>query len=337
LFAAWAGAQTRLPGDVFMSSTACAKGAFARRFLCLAASVAFAGLVLTGCASDDQATGSAFTQALAKNYGDLSNQAAALPVPPDADEGFFDSIFNIFGSSNPNDDLAKAFQEKADTADGGSEPEPDAALPDPSSEAIRTRLVRDLAAGKEQFPAQAARAQADFDCWVMASAVPSALAMGQACRTSLDGSLAALEGNARPAPAPVLMAPPPAPVQSAPIPAPAPAPAPVPSAFTVYFDFDSWTLTAEDLKVITDVINTARTGGQAHIVIVGHTDTSGSADYNQKLSVRRANVVVEALVDLGARRAAITATGVGKSDLAVETGDNVKEAKNRRAVVSLQP
>ena len=82
-----------------------------------------------------------------------------------------------------------------------------------------------------------------------------------------------------------------------------------PADFTVYFDFDSWTLTAEDLKVITDVINTARAGGQTHITIVGHTDTSGSADYNQKLSVRRANVVVEALVDMGARRAAIQAIG----------------------------
>jgi outer membrane protein OmpA-like peptidoglycan-associated protein len=322
-----------------MPSTARAQGAFARRLLCLAASAAFAGLVLTGCASDDETTGSAFTQALAKNYGDLSNQAAALPVPPEADEGFFGSIFNIFGSSNPNDDLAKAFQDKADDANDGNEPALEAALPDPASEAIRSRLVRDLTAGKEQFPSQAARAQADFDCWVLASAVPSALAMGQACRTSLDGSLAALEGGARPAPQPVLTAPPPAPVQTAPVPppAPAPAPAPVPSAFTVYFDFDSWTLTAEDLKVITDVINTARTGGQAHINIVGHTDTSGSAAYNQKLSVRRANVVVEALVDLGARRAAITATGVGESDLAVATGDNVKEAKNRRAVVTLQP
>ena len=58
---------------------------------CLAASAAFAGLVLTGCASDDATgTGSAFTQALGKNYSDLGNQAAALPVPPEeGDEGIF--------------------------------------------------------------------------------------------------------------------------------------------------------------------------------------------------------------------------------------------------------
>ena len=105
----------------------------------------------------------------------------------------------------------------------------------------------------------------------------------------------------------------------------------------VYFDFDSWTLKAEQLKVLDDVIASARGGGQANITIVGHTDTSGASDYNQRLSVRRANVVVEALVQMGARRAALHASGVGETDLAVETGDGVKEAKNRRAVISLAP
>jgi outer membrane protein OmpA-like peptidoglycan-associated protein len=125
---------------------------------------------------------------------------------------------------------------------------------------------------------------------------------------------------------------------AAPVPAPAPAPAAqINTAFTVYFDFDSWTLKAEQLKVLTDVINNARSGGQSNITIVGHTDTSGSADYNQKLSVKRANVVVEALVDMGARRSALHASGVGETDLAVQTGDGVKEAKNRRTVISLQP
>jgi outer membrane protein OmpA-like peptidoglycan-associated protein len=164
--------------------------------------------------------------------------------------------------------------------------------------------------------------------------VSSAAPASQACKTALDGSLLRLEASAHPAPPP---APPPAPV---PVPAPAPAPAPaaqVNNVFTVYFDWDSWKLTAEQLKVLTDVINNARTGGQSNIIIVGHTDTSGSADYNQKLSVRRANVVVEALVDMGARRAALHASGVGETDLAVQTGDNVREAKNRRTVITLQP
>ena len=248
------------------------------------------------------------------------------------------SMFNVFGSGNPNDALSKAFSDKADEATAGNAPDPEVGPSDPSGQDVRARLVRDLEASKDQLPAQAAAAQADYACWAMASAVPSAAAMAQACHTSLGSALIALESGGRAAP----VAPPPPPmmpVQPAP---PPPAPAPAPAAanatnFTVYFDFDSWTLTAEDLKVITDVINSARTGGQTHIVIVGHTDTSGTADYNQRLSVRRANVVVEALVDLGARRAAIKASGVGKTDLAVQTADGVKNAENRRAVIDLQP
>jgi outer membrane protein OmpA-like peptidoglycan-associated protein len=228
--------------------------------------------------------------------------------------------------------LAKAFTTKAELADGGTEPEPEAAV-GPAQANVRARLTRAVAAGKEQFPEQAARAQADYDCWVLYGTVPTAGAASQACKTALDGSLPRLENASHPVPPP---APPPAPV-----PPPAPAPAPAQQAannvFTVYFDFDSWTLKAEQLKVLDDVIANARSGGQTNIVIVGHTDTSGPSDYNQKLSVRRANVVVEALVQMGARRAALHASGVGETDLAVETGDNVKEAKNRRTVVTLQP
>ncbi len=90
-------------------------------------------------------------------------------------------------------------------------------------------------------------------------------------------------------PPPARRRPPPAPARpgaTAPVPPPAPAPAAASNDFTVYFDFDSWTLKAEQLKVLDDVIATARSGGQSNIIIVGHTDTSGPADYNQKLSVK---------------------------------------------------
>jgi OOP family OmpA-OmpF porin len=288
-------------------------------------------LGLAACSSDsDETTGSPFTQALQKDYSDLSAQATALPAEPSTESSFWDSINPFSGSENSSDLLAKDFSTKADLANEGTEPEPEAAT-GPAQAAIRARLVRAVAAGKDQFPEQAARAQADYDCWLIYATVPSAAAASQACKTSLDSSLLRLENASHPAPPPAPMAP---------VPAPAPAPAPaaeVSSNFTVYFDFDSWTLKAEQLKVLTDVINTARSGGQSNITIVGHTDTSGPADYNQKLSVKRANVVVEALVDMGARRSALHASGVGETDLAVQTGDGVKEARNRRTVITLQP
>ena len=291
-------------------------------------------LGLAACSSDDEeAAGTPFTQALNKDYTDLASQASSLPAEKTDEGGFFSSL-NPFSSSDTSSDLlSKAFTTKAELANGGTEPEAEAAV-GPAQAAMRARLVRALAAGKDQFPEQAARAQADYDCWVLYGTVPTAGAASQACKTALDGSLPRLENASHPMPAPA-----PAPVAPpAPVSAPAPAPAPAPANnFTVYFDFDSWTLKAEQLKVLDDVIASARSGGQANIIIVGHTDTSGSAEYNQKLSVKRANVVVEALVQMGARRAALHASGVGETDLAVETGDNVKEAKNRRTVITLQP
>lgn len=295
-----------------------------RRLLSLAAAAALA-LSLTACASGDSdfAGGTPFTQALQRNYSELASQAEALPADPAESASFWDSLDPFSSSDTSNDLLAKAFAAKAEMAEAGTEPELEAST-DALSSTLRPRLERAIAAGKDQFPEQAARAQADFDCWQLYGRVPSAMAAAQACKSALDGSLVRLETAARPAP------PPPAPV--------APAPAPAPSNdFTVYFDFDSWTLKAEQLKVLDQVIATARSGGQSNIVIVGHTDTSGSAEYNQALSVRRANVVVEALVQMGARRAAIRASGVGETDLAVQTGDNVKEAQNRRTVITLQP
>jgi outer membrane protein OmpA-like peptidoglycan-associated protein len=238
--------------------------------------------------------------------------------------------------------LKRAFDAKAQLAQAGEEPAIEAAS-SPAIAPIHDRLAAALAAGKDKFPEEAARAQSDYDCWVLFGMVPAAAANAAACKGQLDTSLPRLEVAVRPGAAPVLpvapapvTAPAPAPVSTAPVPPPPPAPS-ASTTFTTYFEFDSWTLTAEDLTVLTNVINTARSGGQAHITVVGHTDTSGPADYNQRLSVRRANVVVEALVDMGARRAAIQASGVGENDLAVQTGDNVKEAKNRRAVIDLKP
>lgn len=307
---------------------------------------ALAILAVAGCATDDAGqTGSPFTQALAANYTDLAAQAPATPGPQ-RDLNFLEETavfvanpFGLFGDDGTENLLAQAYTAKADLASSGQEPAPEPAPADQSSQSLHDRVIRAVAAGKDRFPDQSARVQTNYDCWVLSAGAGQAAASA-ACKAALDGSLVALENAARPAPAPTTLANsgfPVAPVAPPPPVAAAPVAAPPPAENTVYFDFNSWTLTAENLTVITNVINTARAGGQSRITVVGHTDTSGAADYNQKLSVRRANVVVEALVDMGARRAAIQASGVGETDLAVQTPDGTREAKNRRAVIDLLP
>jgi len=301
-------------------------------------------LLLAACGSsafddlaDTQPQGSAFQQAQFKDYSYLARSFGAVgkPAGTSFDTGESMSLSDIDDSVA---DLANSYAQKAVDAANGKDVQPEDAPEDNAdAQAMRTRLEAALDEGRDKAPADAARAQADYDCWIMDAKVESQAAASTRCRQSLDTSLARLEQGVVP---PEAAPPPPAPSAEAtpPPPAPeAPAPAATQSDYTVYFDFDSWTLTAEDLATITQAVDSARKGGQSHISVVGHTDTSGTAEYNMRLSVRRAKVVKEVMVQMGARPESIKTSGVGETDLAVDTGDNVKEAKNRRSVITLVP
>jgi len=123
--------------------------------------------------------------------------------------------------------------------------------------------------------------------------------------------------------------------------APPPPPPPVakPEAqreFQVFFDFDKSNITEAAASVIKAAADVVKSGGVAHITVTGHTDTVGSAKYNQALSERRAAAVKAAMVSDGVDGGEITTVGVGKTGLLVPTADGVREPQNRRAVIDLQ-
>jgi len=60
----------------------------------------------------------------------------------------------------------------------------------------RDRLVRALATAKDVYPRDAARAQADWDCWRLNLRVASQGAAAENCRASFDVSLTRLESEA---------------------------------------------------------------------------------------------------------------------------------------------
>jgi len=98
--------------------------------------------------------------------------------------------------------------------------------------------------------------------------------------------------------------------------------------WTIYFGFDKYNLTPEAQSVIDQIV--AETTGP--LSVVGHTDTSGSNAYNQALGQRRANTVSNALTAQG--KSLCSASSAGETQLAVQTGDGVREPLNRRAVVA---
>jgi outer membrane protein OmpA-like peptidoglycan-associated protein len=289
--------------------------------------VVAAALALSACASNglldelDQAqpVGSDFSKELFKDYaylarsfGDAGNSASTA----------FDSdnSLSLSGDSSGDvADLATAYAQKALDAAQGQEVLPEPA-PDGNTDAdqLRQRLLASLENGRSKFPADAARAQVQYDCWVMNARVDGLRSASAQCRRGLDAALTQLEHELNPVTVTTTTT-------------------TTTADYQVYFDLNSWDLKAEQLTTLQQAISATRAGQQSRITIVGHTDTSGSAGYNQRLSVHRANVVEEALVDMGARREAISVSGVGESDLAVQTGDGVKEPKNRRAVVTLVP
>ncbi|CAM4232993.1 OmpA family protein [Vibrio agarivorans] len=68
---------------------------------------------------------------------------------------------------------------------------------------------------------------------------------------------------------------------------------------------------------------------QSNVELVGHTDSSGSDEYNQQLSEKRANAVADALVERGISEDRITARGVGESELEYDESTPEGRKKNR--------
>ena len=120
-------------------------------------------------------------------------------------------------------------------------------------------------------------------------------------------------------------------------PPPPPAAAPVaPPSYMVFFDWDRSNLSAQALNTIKQAAQAFKTKGNARITATGHTDTSGSEQYNMALSLRRANAVKDALVREGVPATAITVIGRGEQGLLVQTGPNVREPQNRRVEIVIQ-
>ncbi|TIT07543.1 MAG: OmpA family protein, partial [Mesorhizobium sp.] len=100
---------------------------------------------------------------------------------------------------------------------------------------------------------------------------------------------------------------------------------------TILFSLGSAVLDAR-AKVIVDSVVESRTGSTT-IKAVGHADALGSAEFNQRLSMARAEAVAAALIARGVPPQEISIAACGESDPAVPTPDGVAERRNRRVVV----
>ncbi len=125
--------------------------------------------------------------------------------------------------------------------------------------------------------------------------------------------------------------PPPPPVQ------PAPAPVAQPTrTYLVFFDWDRYDLTERARQIISEAAQASQRVQVTRIEVNGYTDLSGTAKYNQGLSVRRANAVAAELVRDGVPQNEIVARGFGESNPLVPTAQGVREPQNRRVEIILR-
>lgn len=106
--------------------------------------------------------------------------------------------------------------------------------------------------------------------------------------------------------------------------------------YLVFFDWDRADLTERARQVIAQAAQATTRVQVTRIEVSGYTDTSGTARYNQGLSVRRANNVKAELVRLGVPAASISSQGFGESNPLVATGPGVREPQNRRVQIVLR-
>jgi OmpA-OmpF porin, OOP family len=106
--------------------------------------------------------------------------------------------------------------------------------------------------------------------------------------------------------------------------------------YLVFFDWDRADLTDRARQIIAEAAQATTRVQVTRIEVSGHTDKSGTARYNQGLSVRRAQNVASELVRLGVPRQSITVQGFGESRPLVQTADGVREPQNRRVEIVLR-
>lgn len=106
-----------------------------------------------------------------------------------------------------------------------------------------------------------------------------------------------------------------------------------PRAYRILFDWNDAKLTGASLDVVRQAAENALHGGITRIEATGHADTSGAQAFNMNLSRKRAEVVRQALLNLGITDEQIVVHWHGEAQPLVSTGDNVRELQNRRVEI----
>ena len=104
--------------------------------------------------------------------------------------------------------------------------------------------------------------------------------------------------------------------------------------YGIHFDFDAAEIKPESEPQLTELATLLNDNPALQVLIVGHTDSQGTLDYNQLLSARRAEAVVNTLIEehgIGTGR--MTPVGAGMVAPVATNRTEAGRAQNRRVEV----
>lgn len=111
---------------------------------------------------------------------------------------------------------------------------------------------------------------------------------------------------------------------------------PLPVSFMLYYKAGSTELTAESRALIPALLDATGKHPAPDVSVIGHTDTMGDSELNEKIGLERAQSVAKIIRESGLQLHDLTVTSHGERNLLVSTPDNTPEPKNRRVEVTVR-
>ena len=102
------------------------------------------------------------------------------------------------------------------------------------------------------------------------------------------------------------------------------------------FDFDKAAIRPDAKVILDEAANLLLKNAGTRVSVDGHTDAVGNDAYNQKLSERRANAVVQYLTGKGVAASSLSAKGSGESKPVSSNETKDGRAMNRRVELRVQ-
>ena len=109
-----------------------------------------------------------------------------------------------------------------------------------------------------------------------------------------------------------------------------------PVTFMLHFEQGTNVLTPESRVLLDPVLEAIRQRKLPQVEVSGHTDRSGSANFNDQLALDRASIVAQEVLDLGVPEDVLTVESYGERAPIVPTADGVSEPRNRRVEIVIR-